>query len=354
MSAPPRTASIAAATIAALLLLGARSSYACTVCIPFPERSLADHIIESDAVVLARENPQAPFSYSVTEVLAGEALSSEPDLFLDSSTRRSLANRPDRYSVLSHRAADGSWRRLIAVGDSEAVSVVRQILDRAAGWQVLESDNMERLTYFAAMLGHPDRTLHELAYLEVGRAPYRAIRDLSARVSVEDIRAFLDNLRYIEWHALYILMLAQHATPADAERIRDRAHAAARYGLSLNLSAWLTAYVEIDGAVAVEFIESEMFGNWNAVPATLNEALKALSVHGNEGRPALRDRIVASYGTLLATHPSMGTSIVNDLVSWQRTEHVDSLSRVRNSLADRDPLGAYAIERYLQLFRHRG
>ena len=327
---------------------------ACTVCVPYPELSLADRIIESTILVLAREDPNEPFSYAPVEVLKGQLDGSKLDSFLDSSTRRVLAKYADRYSVLGRRSADEKWQRLIGVTDDATEAALREIVRRSSDWRVLATDDPGRLEYFSTLLGHDSRTLHELAYLEIGRAPYGVIRDLSGAVPLEDIHAFLANNTYIEWHALYILMLGHLGGPEDREQIRRRVRSAARFDLKLNLSAWLTAYLEIDGAEAVAFIEQNYLASRRADSGLLKEALTALSVHGTEGRVELRDRIVTAYGTLLDVHPSMATPVANDLVTWQRSEHVDSLTRIRQSLADHDPLGAYAIERYLQSTRDRG
>ena len=63
---------------------------ACQICFPIPRNSAADHLIAADRVVLARENPEKPFSLKAVEVLKGDGDGPEIDLFLDSSTRRSL------------------------------------------------------------------------------------------------------------------------------------------------------------------------------------------------------------------------------------------------------------------------
>ncbi len=48
-----------AALCAALLV--PLASLACTICVPYPTRTVADHLIESRAAALARENPDMPF-----------------------------------------------------------------------------------------------------------------------------------------------------------------------------------------------------------------------------------------------------------------------------------------------------
>ena len=57
------------------------------ICIPVPEKTDADYLIESDTVVLAREDQARPFFYEAVEVLKGADDGAPIDLFLDSTTR---------------------------------------------------------------------------------------------------------------------------------------------------------------------------------------------------------------------------------------------------------------------------
>ena len=95
-----------------LLALGAAGrARACQVCLPFPKSSIADHLIEAESVVLAREDPKRPYHYEAIQVLKGSAPDTPLELFLDSGSRRVLKAYPDR-SVLLAKAAKEKWRRL--------------------------------------------------------------------------------------------------------------------------------------------------------------------------------------------------------------------------------------------------
>ena len=84
---------------ALLLLLWAGAVGACQICIPLPERTLADRLLASDAVVLAREDAARPFHYEPVETLFGEPGGAPIDLFLHSQARRMLAADPQRAMV---------------------------------------------------------------------------------------------------------------------------------------------------------------------------------------------------------------------------------------------------------------
>ena len=47
--------------VVAFVLIAAGPAHACLVCIPMPERTLADHVVEAAAVALARNDPDDPF-----------------------------------------------------------------------------------------------------------------------------------------------------------------------------------------------------------------------------------------------------------------------------------------------------
>ena len=112
---------------AAWLLLGSvTASHACQACIPFPQKTATDYLIQADTVVFAREDPERPFSYAPVETLKGAADDGGIDLFLNSSTRRVLAADEDRVVVLV-RVGDGSWRSL-GIADNDYQQVVRRII----------------------------------------------------------------------------------------------------------------------------------------------------------------------------------------------------------------------------------
>ena len=307
--------------VLALLTCGGRTALACQICYPLPKNSLADHVIECDAAVLAREDPQRPFHYRVTEVLKGREPEAPIDLFLDSGTRRILRFHPDR-SVLLARAGKRNWRRLAMV-DEDVLPVVRDVLSFAPEWK---GPGTARFDHFARLLGHDHPVIRDLAHLEVARAPYGYLRRLGREVPREEILAALGDPRYVEWWALNILLLAQSEDPRDRKRIVDSVQSAERYSSTLQLGAWATAYVEIAGVEAIEFLESRYLRRART-DEELRLVVTALSVQGGGGRRELRDRIVASYGVLLERHPEIAPAIVGDLIAWQRWEMAEPVRR---------------------------
>lgn len=322
--------------------------YACTICIPYPTRTATDELVQADTVVLARENPDKPWSFIVVEALKGDpGKATAINQFLNSFTRRMLQLYPERGVVFARgEGAKSNWRSL-GFADKEFENVVRKIILMSPRWKILDQFDQERLDFFAPYLGHKNRRLHELAYVEIGRAPYSAIKKLPANWSRKQIRLLLKNPVYLEWFPLAILMLAHTGTPDDQRFIRQRSMSHMHHRITVNLSAWATALIEIDGEDAVEVIEKQYFRSSNRTKAELKAVTAALSEHGNDGHIYLRDRIVQSYSALLDTYPNMANLVTQDLIKWQRWELSKKLSDILVNPEQTDPLNAYAIKLYL-------
>ena len=332
--------------LGSFLFLGhPEASYTCTICIPFPTRTLADYLIESESVVLARENPDKPWSYQIVEHLKGEQILRPIDNFLNSSTRRLLRLHPERGVVFVLENED-DWRSL-GFANQEYESLVREVLRRAPTWRTHDPLDESRLAFFADYLGHENRALHELAYLELGRAPYGQIKQLGSHWSLEQVRAWLRNPAYFEWYPLAILVLAQSGDERDHDHIAGRFSSLASFGLTTNLAAWATALIEIRRQAAIDEIETSYFRSPARSKEELAAVIAALSVHGSNGHTHLVDRIVRSYATLIENHPEMASRIATDLMAWRRHDLADQMAEALQEVQDTDPLGAYAIRMYL-------
>jgi hypothetical protein len=328
------------------LVVGAAG--ACPICITLPTSTLADRLLGADAVVLAREDPARPFHYRATEVLAGMPGDAPIELFLNSSARRTLAAHPERAMVLAQSPTDGGWSAL-GITSPAYERVVRAILKQKDSWQPRETDNAERLDWFAPLLGHPDERLHQLAYLEIGRAPYAEIRRLASRIPVDTLAAMLDDPRYLEWRSLAILMLGESGRPADRERVRDTLRTSARLGSSRNLAAWATTLIAVDGVDAIRRLQSLYLSDATRAREELEAVVQALSVHA-AAEPELRDPVAEAYAVLLESHPAIAPSLVHDLIAWQRWDFVERIQQARERLDD-NPLATYALGLYLRTAR---
>ncbi len=337
------------ALVTLCLLLVAGRAEACLVCIPFPEDTATDKIMRADVVVLARENPDKPYSFIAVEVLQGELDRPEIDLFVNSGTRRRLAHNPGDSVLLTLDVPSNHWQSAGYV-NSALRALLDEILVRAAGWSQ-PGQGESRATFFVPYLAAADPAVRELAYLEVGRASYDTIRLADPVVPAGQIYDVIADPLYVEWRALYILLLGIDAAPDEAERIRATMQRKAQFDLTLNLSAWATALVETDGEEGVDWLESVYLADPERDPDAVLEIVKALSVHGARKRSALRERIAESYGVLIRKHPSLAGWAARDLTAWKDWRFADALDELRKRQSEMDGASAYAIDYYVGLAR---
>jgi hypothetical protein len=330
--------------ILAGLLVQAAS--ACQVCIPMPVKTLADRLLEADALVLAREDPARPFHYVTVKILKGDPGKAPIDAFLPSVDRRVLAQFPERHMLLARPEPGGGWSAL-GIADADYERVVRRVLEHADSWTPGETSNRQRLDEFVPLLGHSDYRLHEAAYLEIARAPYAEIRRIAAEVPIATVHGMLDEPRYLEWRSLAILMLAQSGQAADRARILATMDDKQRLASTFNLAAWATAYLAIEGQDGVERLQRWYLAQPDRSRDELREIVKALSVIAG-AETAMREPVVAAYRALLETHPSLAPDVSRDLIAWRRWDLARQLHAIRKRIAAQDPLGAHMVGMYLR------
>ena len=324
------------------------------ICIPYPQTTLADTLIESDTVIMARENVDKPYSFYVVEVLKGTNQTDEFNEFINSSARRKLKNNPNDTVVFKKKTPDSGWQH-IAYADLEYQKFIRAIIKQSARWKQSRAHGL-RIDFFAEHLNHNHRSISEQAYLEVGRAPYVSIKRIAGTIQRQQIYEFLAKWQLIEWHSLYILMLGQSHHPEDLAYIRKNLESAAAHKLKVNLAAWVTAYIESHPDTGVEAIENMFFGSKGRTRDELQEVLKGLSVLGYDSRFGFRTEtlkrqrsIVSSYSTLLDNYPMMAGAVAKDLTNWKVQALIEQLSTIIENEPTLDPASKLTVSYYLAI-----
>ncbi|MEM9063583.1 MAG: hypothetical protein AAGD13_24250 [Pseudomonadota bacterium] len=349
----------------AILAVASSTALACTVCFPYPKATGVDYLDDAGVVVLARENPAKRFSFLAKQVLKGALAVPEVDLFLNSSDRRKLTVDPGRAAVLVHgrfhepvsptgvtqdapatEDAAPAWRSL-GVASLRQETLIRDVLERLPQWNAAANGDAQRAAFFMPYLADPERAIRDLAYLEVGQADYDLILKADRFVTSEEVQAFLNDRQYLEWHPLYILLLGVNADEAERAYIRQQAQTRLSLGQTINLSAWITAYIEADGETAIDWIERTQLNLLSASGEVVVQIFDALSVHGNRTTPVLRDRITRSYDVALSNYPVLAGRIAKDMALWRDWTLAETVRRVRTEFADLDNASAYAIDYYL-------
>ncbi|MBP36543.1 MAG: hypothetical protein CMP31_13165 [Roseibacillus sp.] len=294
------------------------AAHACLICLPVPTTSPADYLLESEVIVLAREDPGSPYWLRTVKVLKGDPAGVDRDFFLEAPLQPERSPNRKREVICAYGSQGGSPKPEWAwVGAAEATftPMVEEILQHGERWK---TNPDERAAFFAGHLGHRDQQVRALAHLEVARAPYDRIREFAGALAAEDLRTSLQNFRLTEWHPLYILLLAQGDEPRDHQLIAGKVRSAEESKRTLHLAAWVTAWIEIDPEAALDFVETHYLANGLREAGEIRAISRALSVHGNRGHVHLRDRIVGAYRQILRRQPGLAPGIVTDLMAWER------------------------------------
>lgn len=315
------------------------------VLVPRPTMTLTDWVLLSDSLVLAREDSERPFHYARVKTLTGDPGTEPIDLFLPSQLRRRLAMDEELTMLLARGSKSGDWRALGLASD-DYLRVVQRILEFDETWTPKETDNLPRLQEFSSLLGHEDVRLHELAYLEIGRASYASIRSVGADVPLERVRAQLNNPIYFDWRGLDIMLLGLSKNEVDRKRVIREMKYLQSQSLNLNLAAWATAYVEVAGEAAIDEFTDWYFRNAGRSRDELREISRALAGHANENLE-MRQSVVDAYRVLLENHPGVAPDITHDLIAWQRWDFAEEMQALKPVLARKDPLGAHKVNLFL-------
>lgn len=326
---------------------------ACMICVPYPERTLADKLLDYDEIIFAREVKDSPYVFSLIENVRGAGVSEPFKVFCDSSTRSKLQVYPDSAVVLARLTRQDKWE-VITFADSTFQSFIKAIVQHSSDWSG-PSGKPHRIRYFSMFLANEHQHIQELAYLEVGRAPYAMIKNLAIEIPTAQIYDFLGNTLFTEWHSLYILFLGQSHRLADRDYIRKQVESATRFNRTTNLAAWLTAFAETNPETGIKEIEKWYFSNPSRSKSEIEQVMTTMSTLGSlqsgDVLPLFqfREKIVKSYMSLLKNYPEMAGRVAKDLAMWQVYAHVDLLTTIQKKNLPLDPSDVYLIDYYLSV-----
>lgn len=323
------------------------------ICVPYPETTLADRLLENKEIILARELANSPYLFAPIETIQGETTTPPIKIFCDSSTRRKLKLIAGSNVVLARKNKDAEWQ-LVTFADRQLQTFIRSLTQNGRDWTGALGVQ-QRVDYFAQHLTSEHPQIQKQAYLEVGRAPYDKIKSLAKDIPREQIYAFLGNIQYIEWRSLYILFLGQSSHPEDHDFIRQRVESSIHLSMTTNLAAWLTAFIETNPDTGVSEIEKWYFSSSGRPKDVIEEVVTSLSVLGSQTGSLnlplflLRQKIVTSYATLLKNYPEMAGRVAKDLAMWRVRAHIDRLSEIQKTNSLVEPSEIYLLDYYLSM-----
>lgn len=316
----------------ATLCLVATAAWPCQICFRNMALTPAQQIASADRAVLVQP-AGAGGSYDFVAAIKGEP----------ASAPIALTDR-ERYegTVLVVRPApSASWIVVGAVARDRA-PLLRQI---ASSTPADDADDAQWARHAALMLDHLDDReplIARIAYDELTRAPYAALRTLKPRLDASRYASALDDPVH---QALYTLLYGIGG--GDVAPIEKRIDDARRAKDATNLAALLAADLEIRGPSRVTWIEKAYLTDRERSLAEIQAALLALSAHGDADGAIPRARVIAAYRTFMKARKPMASFVAHDFASWSYwdagPEYVDLLKS--NALAD--PSSRVAVVAYL-------
>ncbi|QIE43237.1 hypothetical protein G5B39_14495 (plasmid) [Rhodobacteraceae bacterium SC52] len=338
----------------ALLAFGnAQIALACGVCVEKPEETVSDRLLAADAVVIAREDRDNPYSFAPVMFLLGASNDVPIPFLVDSITKRRLDRNP-ADGVLMLREGN-AWSR---AGYANAAwrSAAAKILAHGSDWQI---NPTARFSFFEAMLHGPDRFLREQAIDELSRASYDLISEMAQPINGAVARQALTDRSEIPWQSFYILMLGLSDRNEDHDHVRERIARAARLKGEAHLDAWATALIEIDGSAGVTRLVNTWLEASHQSTEALRDVIAALTVHAKYGDPSLKAGILAALARLPQQRPEVVGSVAvafGEIGDFSRAEVISSaMSRLPAKEKQRiDAAELFAAASYLYRSQNAG
>jgi hypothetical protein len=274
-------------------------------------------------------------------VVAGQVIA-EPVDEADAAAMR--AGRP--LLLLRHE----QWPRWSSVG---AIGVVyagwlRQLAATKSRTGRPDVDWRGRVGLVAPYLEDPEPLAALIAYGEIARAPYGALRSLKPRLNAATVARWLDDPRLTSRRPAYTLLLGIAGGPPDAERLEQRLDAAWASRAATNLGAILAADLELRGPSRVAWIETKYLADRDRTMPEIAAALQALGEHGDENGAVPRARVIQAFLLLIKERKPMAGFVAEHLADWEYWDAVAEYAALLASNVPLDPASRGAIVTYLE------
>ena len=210
-----------------------------------------------------------------------------------------------------------------------------------AEWQV-------ETAFVLPYLENPEPLVAEIAYGELARAPYSALRSLKGHLDVPALRRWTADPRLAKRQSLYTLLLGIGGETTDAARIEQWLDAAWKAKDATNLGPMLAASLELGGPSRMAWIDTKYMGDRERTIQELRAVLVALSVQGSANETISRERVIESYRVFIKVHQSLAGFVAQDLASWNYWDAGPDYITLLRSDSPQHPASRYAMLSYLK------
>lgn len=269
------------------------------------------------------------------------------DLLVDNSTGRILQVHPNMHVLFVQSMPNGPWQSLGLLNEA-LEAVVQRILAVGPSWKGPDAMK-QRIEFFLTLVGHQDSRIQELAYLELGRAPYPMVRQLGRVVPREAIEPMLQERRYYEWRGLAILLLAQSDSESDRQYIRESFQAAERFAVVTHLAAWAAAAMEVDADSTMYQSKRNILVRLIELPRSSRQYLVPCRCMDHAKSSHLETASLRAMDDCWKDCRSLLRRSAEDMHAWKRNELSDALAHVLDQRREAiDQAGTIKVQRYLR------
>lgn len=319
--------------------------------------------------VIRDEVPTAGARYRLDRYAAGSAVLASP---VGNGSRLNVVE-VIRGEMPSGGTIESSW--VIGLDRGAAVSVKPLLLIRAQNWQSWANVGAIGVEYAAWLRGlsatkptakmadaewqadaafvlpyleNPEPLAAELAYGELARAPYSALRTLKAHLDVPALRQWTADPQLAKRHSLYTLLLGIGGDATDTARIEQRLDSAWTAKEATNLGPLLAADLELRGPARMAWVDTRYMGDRDRTTQELQAVLLALSVQGSANAAIPRERVIESYRKFIEVHKPLAGFVAQDLAGWNYWDAGPAYIALMHSDLAQNPGSRYAMWSYLK------
>jgi hypothetical protein len=240
-----------------------------------------------------------------------------------------------------------SWANVGAIG-VEYAGWLRQLSAAKATTNMTDAEWQTEAAFVLPYLENAEPLVAEIAYGELARAPYVALRTLKGHLDAQALRRWTADPQLANRQSLYTLLLGIGGDAADAARIEQRLDVAWNATDATNLGPMLAANLELRGPSRMAWIDAKYISDRDRTKPELDAALLALSVQGGANATIPRERIIESYKIFIDVHRSFAGFVAQDLAAWNYWDvGPQYIALMRSGLAQH-PASRYAMWSYLK------
>ena len=340
---------------AAALLWASAQAVACPICLGAGQPSKAQELVTAPDVVLAVPTRDAS-RFRVTQVIKGTR---PPGGTIEGGYPRSgpvpgtTAPRSGKPLLLVRDEQLPTWEVLGAI-DAGHLGWLRKV---AAGKRTADMSPEEwraRVALVVPYLESPSRMAAEIAYAELAAAPYAALRAARPGLGASMVRRWLADPDLAARQAPYLLLLGFVGDAQDATVLEQRLDAAWESGDATNLSAMLTADLELRGNARMRWVDDKYLRNPKRSTHEIEAVVLALGAHGQANRTIPRERVIQSYRMFIKERKDVAGLVAPDLASWNYWGAVPEYAALMKSDVRQQGPSRFAIAVYLRQSRSAG